>query len=126
MLSGDYTGLQTAMALGAIFGIMWLLSVSLFGFGVAGLALHWSPFRVRFSIQAALTIAALLFPFFGFMGYSIYREAFVEHEMHLGHNFWMIVCGLGMPAVLFLVILSAIPLLRATSRRISMLHQTNQ
>ena len=122
MLSGDYTGMQTAMALGAIFGLLWLLAVSLFGFGVTGLALHWSPLRVRFSLRAALTIAALLSPFFGYFGYSIYREAFVEYELHHGHNFWMIVCGLGMPTILFIIILSAIPLLRTAADRIAAYH----
>ena len=119
MLSSDYTGMQTAMALGAIAGLLWLISVSLFGFGLTGLVLRWPPLRVRFSLRASLTISAVLSPFFGLMGYSIYREAFVEYEMHHEHNFWMIVCGLGMPAALFLIILTAIPLLRTISHRIA-------
>ena len=119
MLAGDYTDMQMAIALGAIFGLLWLLAVSLFGFGVIGLALHWSPLRVRFSIRAGLTIAALLSPFFGFMGYFIYHEAFVDYELHHRHNFWMIGLGLGMPAVLLIIILSAMPLLRTASRRIA-------
>jgi len=122
MLSGDYTGMQTAMALGAIFGLLWLLSVSLFGFGVVGLALRWSPFRVRFRLRAALTIATLLSPFFGLMGYSIYLETFVHYELHRGHNFWMIVCGIGMPIALFIIILTALPLLRIAASRIAANH----
>ena len=118
MLSGDYTGNYTAIALGVIFGSLWLLSVGLFGAAVTGLVFQFSPYRIRFSLRAAFTIAAILSPFFGYMGYGIYREAFVEDEFHHGDNFWVITLGLGMPAVLLIIILSAIPLLLATARRV--------
>lgn len=37
MPTGGYTVLQTSMTLAAMFGFPWLISVSLYGFGVAGL-----------------------------------------------------------------------------------------
>ena len=119
MLSGDYTGLETSMALGALIGSLWLLSVSLFGLGVTGLAFRTSPIRVRFCLRAGLTLAVLLSPFFGLMGYCIFREAFVSYDLHCGQYFWTIVCGLGMPIALLIIIAAAFPLLRTTAKRIA-------
>ena len=119
MLSNDCSGMQTGMALSAIFGLLWLISVGLFGSGVAGLTLGWPPIRAQFRIRAALTIAIILSPFFGLLGYTIYREAFIDDELHHGHNFWLIVAGLGMPLALCVVILVSLPLLRIASARIA-------
>lgn len=119
MLSNDYTGMQTGMALSATFALLWLISVGLFGAGVAGLVFGWPPLRVRFRIRAALTIAVILSPFFGLLGYTIYREAFIDYELHHGHNFWLIGLGLAMPLALVVVILGSLPLLRIAAARIA-------
>ena len=125
MLSNDNTGMQTGLALSAIFGLLWLISVGLFGAGVACMVLGWPPLGVRFRIRAALTIAVILSPFFGFLGYTIYQEAFIDYQLHHGHNFWLIVAGLGMPLALAVVILVSLPLLRIAAARIATTQTAN-
>jgi hypothetical protein len=107
------------MALSAIFSLLWLISVSLFGAGVAGLILGWPPLRARFRIRAALTIAVILSPFFGWLGYTIYREALIDDKLHHQDDFALIVAGLGMPLALAVVMLASLPLLRIAAARIA-------
>jgi phosphatidylserine synthase len=114
MLSGDYTGLGTGMAIGAILGTLWLVSICLFSAGIVGLLFKWSVQRVRMCLGLGLTIALILSPLF-----AIGAVHTLNHwDTFRVQNPQSLYYGIGMPASLALIVVLSFFLLRVNSARI--------
>lgn len=113
MLSGDYTGLGTGMAIGAVLGILWMIACALFVTGTAGLLIRCSVSKVRMCLGLGLTIALILSPLFALGAVHTVNHWDTFREQNPQSLYY----GIGMPASLALIVVASFFLLRVNSAR---------
>ena len=109
MLSADYSGLETAMLVGAVFGSLWLASAGLFAVAVIGWLTRGPVKWVRRSFKVSLLAAVICAPLSAAMAY----HQLIHWNARANHDIW----GMIMLLVLALIVSTAPLFLRAAATK---------